>query len=500
MITLSATIIAEAVGARLHVSAHGDTGSGSDAILGVPIEFGPDSDSNAAHPVRVTIDSRDAGVGDLFFGLPGVEFDGGAYAADALRNKAWGVVVAHGHFATAVAACSSDQVVLGVDDPVVALGALANRWRRELNVKVIGVTGSTGKTSTKDILAAIIGKSRSVVATSANFNTEIGLPLTVLDAPMGTEVLVLEMAMRGRGQIAELARIAAPDVGCIVNVGPVHLEQLGTVKDVAAAKAELLAELPPNAIAVVPADEPKLSPFLRDDLRVVSFGEGGDVHLPGGEHDQAGSAEQKTESAIAGRALRIVTPLGALSVTPSFREGYLVRNLLAAVACAQAIGAPADGELNVRFSALRGELLEVLGGVTLINDCYNANPVSMRAALQNLAGAQGRRFAVLGGMAELGADSDRYHAQVAAEAARAGVEMLIAVGDLAGAYGDDYVGAIEHVHSPNDAAKMLCRVAQPGDTVLVKGSRSVGLERVAEILMAGDHATRVSAHDVGETT
>jgi UDP-N-acetylmuramoyl-tripeptide--D-alanyl-D-alanine ligase len=454
MITLSAHAIADATRARLH------------------------GNSGLNRADRVTIDSRDAGPGDLFFGLPGATHDGGAFAVEVLRKEAWGVVVDQRHFEDAAAACLPGQVALGVDDPVAALGALANRWRHELAAKVIGVTGSAGKTSTKDILAALIGKSRNVVATPANLNTEIGLPLTVLDAPPGTEVMVLEMAMRGSGQISELARIAAPDVGCIVNVGPVHLEQLGTVEAVAAAKAELLLELPLGATAVVPAGEPLLTPFLRDDLRVVRFGDDGDVRLTA---EQAGETE-----AIAGNPLKIATPAGEVTITPSFREGYLVRNLLAAVACAQAIGAPADGELSVRFSALRGELLELMGGVTLINDCYNANPVSMRAALRNLAGAKGRKLAVLGGMAELGPDSDRYHAEVAGDAARARVDMLITVGPLAGAYGDGYVGAIEQVHSAEAAAFVLRRIARPGDTVLVKGSRSVGLERVAEILLAGE--------------
>ncbi|MBI4897955.1 MAG: UDP-N-acetylmuramoyl-tripeptide--D-alanyl-D-alanine ligase [Actinobacteria bacterium] len=472
MIALTATQIARAIGGRLQ------------------------GGENESCPRRATIDSRGAGAGDLFFGLPGESHDGGAFAADALRREAWGVVVAQRHFEDAAAVCGTGQAVFGVEDPVVALGAIANRWRHELGARVIGVTGSTGKTSTKDILAATIGKTHAVVATSANFNTEIGLPLTVLDAPPGTEVLVLEMAMRGAGQIAELARIAEPDVGCVVNVGPVHLEQLGTVEAVAAAKAELLVELPNGATAVIPADEPRLAPFLRDDLRVTTFGEDGAVRLADGTFDPerphgAGLGETNepdSDMAIAGRTLRIQTPGGIRAITPSFREGYLVRNLLAAVACAEAIGIHADGELNVRFSALRGELLELPGEITLINDCYNANPVSMRAALENLSAAKGRRLAVLGGMAELGADSDRYHAGVADDAARARVDMLISVGELAGAYGDHYTGAIEHVPSPEAAAHVLREIARPGDTVLVKGSRSVGLERVAELLLAGGSA------------
>jgi UDP-N-acetylmuramoyl-tripeptide--D-alanyl-D-alanine ligase len=455
MIDLAPSAIAAATGAR-----HAGNGDG-------------------AGPRRAVIDSRDAAAGDLFFGLAGTQHDGGDFALPVLANEAWGVVVANKHFAAAAAAALPGQHVFGVADPLAALGALANRWRHELGATVIGVTGSTGKTSTKDILAALIGKSRNVAATPANLNTEIGLPLTVLGAPRGTEVLVLEMAMRGRGQIAELARIAEPDVGCIVNVGPVHLEQLGSLEAVAAAKAELIAELPAGAAAVVPAGEPLLAPHLRADIRSVSFGDGGDVRLL---DDDSAVPDNPTDL-----TLRIATPDGAVELRPSFSEEYLRRNLLAAVACAQLVGAAVEGDLDVRFSALRGEVLEVLGGVTLINDCYNANPVSMSAALDNLSRAGGRRIAVLGGMGELGADSDRYHHQVAQLAANAGVDLLIAVGELGGAYGDDYSGSIEHVASPHAAAHVVRQVAQPGDTVLVKGSRSVGLEVVAEVLLNASH-------------
>ncbi|MBI5310536.1 MAG: UDP-N-acetylmuramoyl-tripeptide--D-alanyl-D-alanine ligase [Actinobacteria bacterium] len=468
MIALDPSATAAALGATLH-------GDGAGAPAG-----------------RAVIDSREAGPGDLFFGLPGENHDGGAHAPAALAAGAWGVVVAREHAAAAAAAAGTGQSVFAVDDPVVALGALANRWRHELAAKVIGVTGSTGKTSTKDILAALIGKTRNIVATPANLNTEIGLPLTILGAPAGTEVLVLEMGMRGPGQIAELAEIADPDVGCIVNVGPVHLELLGSVEAVAAAKAELISGLAPGSTAVVPAGEHLLAPYLRDDVTIVAFGEGGDVRLADEDSANSEMLDQQTGD----RQLRIVTPHGEVAVAPSFGEEYLVRNLLAAVACAQAIGAPVEGPLDVRFSALRGELLELLGGVTVINDCYNANPLSMRAALGNLSRARGRRLAVLGGMAELGEGSDAFHAEVAGLAAEAGVEMLITVGDLGGAYGDRYVGAIEHVASPEAAAYVLRKVARPGDTVLIKGSRSVGLEKIAEILEAGE--TAAAGRDGGE--
>jgi UDP-N-acetylmuramoyl-tripeptide--D-alanyl-D-alanine ligase len=219
---------------------------------------------------------------------------------------------------------------------------------------------------------------------------------------------------------------------------------------------------------VLPADEPLLAPHVRDDLPNLSFGPGGDVRLL--DDDAADE-------------LRIASPKGEVRIRPSFKERYLTRNLLAAVACAQAVGAPTEGDLAVNFSALRGEVSEVLGGVTLINDCYNANPVSMRAALDNLADAGGRHIAVLGGMGELGADSERFHHEVARHAAHSGVDFLITVGELGGAYGDAYSGPIEHVASPEAAAYVVRKVAGPGDSVLVKGSRSVGLERVGEILV-----------------
>jgi UDP-N-acetylmuramoyl-tripeptide--D-alanyl-D-alanine ligase len=450
MITLSATEIADAIGAHRRQIADEPANSG---------------------PLRATVDSREAGAGDIFFGLTGEQHDGGRFAGEVIEGGAWGVVVADEHFeATCTAAQAAPQpaAVFAVADPLSSLGLLANRWRHELKAQVIGVTGSTGKTSTKDILAALIGRSHTVAATPANRNTEIGLPLTVLATPHGTEVLVLEMAMRGAGQIAELARIAEPDVGCIVNVGPVHLEQLGSMENVAAAKAELIAALGRNATAVVPANEPLLEPHLREGLTTTTFGPGGDVRLLG--EDVEG-------------VLRIATPAGEVQLRPSFNEHHLTVNLLAAVACAQAIGAPVEGDLTVNFSALRGEVREVLGGVTLIDDCYNANPVSMRAALDNLARGGGRRVAVLGGMAELGPQSEHFHREIAAHAAETGVELLVTVGELARAYAAGYPATIEHVNDPEEAARIVRERSAPGDTVLVKGSRSVGLERIGEVLL-----------------
>ncbi len=232
----------------------------------------------AAGPERTTIDSRAAGPGALFVGLAGQNVDGGRFARAALGDGAWGVLTTPDH-AEPLASTPTTGVVLAADDPLKALQKLATAWRRELGADVIGVTGSTGKTSTKDLLLALLAPHKNTVASRANFNTEIGLPLEILDAPAGTEVLVLEMGMRGARQIAELAEIAEPDVAVIVSIGPVHLELLGSIEAIAAAKAELIAALPAGGTAVIPAGEPLLEPHVRADVTTVTFGAGGDVHL-----------------------------------------------------------------------------------------------------------------------------------------------------------------------------------------------------------------------------
>ena len=220
----------------------------------------------AGGPAKAAIDSRAIQPGDLFFGLPGENVDGGEYAAAALDAGAWGVVV-EPHWVDDLFGTQGGAII-ATPTPVPALGALARGWRQDLAAFVIGVTGSVGKTSTKDLIAAMIAPHRSIAASRENYNTEIGLPLEILAAPWGTEVLVLEMAMRGFGQIRELAAIAEPDVGVITNIGPVHLEQMGSLEGVAEAKAELLDGLQPGGTAVVPSDEPLLEPWLRDDLEV----------------------------------------------------------------------------------------------------------------------------------------------------------------------------------------------------------------------------------------
>ena len=431
-------------------------------------------------PRRATINSAEAGPGDLFFGLRGEKRDGGEFAAAAIEAGAWGVVVSPA-WRSSLDRYSRPKDerrpwIFVVEDPLAAMHSLAREYRRALGARVVGVTGSVGKTSVKDIARALLpGK---VHANPQNFNTEIGLPLTILEAPGDTDVLVLEMAMRGKGQIAELAAIAEPEVAVITNVGPVHVELLGSVEAIAAAKAEILDDLPPGSTAVAPVEAGALEPHLEPLAELLRFGSSGDV-----EATEVRVDEGVTEALVC-------TPLGNQRFHFPFTESHNLTNALAAIAAGVALGADlaemADRAADIGFSRFRGERLELPGGIVLVNDCYNANPVSMRAALDHLATLDAERsVAVLGEMGELGPDSARYHREVGEHARAAGIDFVIGVGLPAREYGPD-----ELVADPGEAAELLAARLEPHDAVLVKGSRSAGLEAVAEqlpqLVEAGD--------------
>jgi UDP-N-acetylmuramoyl-tripeptide--D-alanyl-D-alanine ligase len=420
-------------------------------------------------PERAIIDSREVSSGDLFFGLPGEHADGGEFAAGALADGAWGVVCLPQH-ARAAVRDGRFGWVFSTSEPLAALQTLAREWRRELEPKVVGITGSTGKTSVKDIAKTLLPF--RVQASPENYNTEIGLPLAILAAQPGTEVMVLEMAMRGVGQIAELCEIAEPDVGVITNVGPVHLELLGTIEAIAEAKAEILTCLRPEGRAIVPVDAEALEPHLGDELDILTFGPGGEVHV--------------LDSAVSGRSadIRVGTPAGEQRFVLPFAESYNVTNALAAIAIGVSLGADlaamARRAADITFSRLRGEHHELRGGITLVNDCYNANPISMHAALQSLAempGA-GRKVAVLGGMAELGPDAADYHREIGAPARGLGIAPVIGVGEMARDYAPD-----EWAPDPAAAVELAEDLLADGDVILVKGSRSVGLEHFSDELI-----------------
>jgi UDP-N-acetylmuramoyl-tripeptide--D-alanyl-D-alanine ligase len=428
----------------------------------------------AEGPARAVIDSRQVRDGDLFVGLPGERFDGGEFGAEALRRGAWGILVPTQWgrelaMQRDVGATEKGGWVFGAADPLASLQALARAWREQLGCPVVGITGSTGKTSVKDICRTLLPG--DVHASPENFNTEIGMPLAVLGAPEGTDALVLEMGMRGPGQIAELCAIAEPDVAVITNVGPVHVELLGSIEAIAATKAEIIDGLRAGGTAVVPAEAGPLEPHLDRAPKLLRFGAGGDV-----DAIEVMAEAGETDALIRARA-------GEHRFKLPFVEAHNLDNALAAIAAGVALGFTLEEMAGLApgivFSRLRGELVELPEDAILVNDCYNANPVSMRAALDHLASldASGRRLAVMGEMRELGPDAAAYHREVGEYARQRGVELIIGVGEQAAAYEPD-----QQVADAEAAADALAGALRPGDAVLVKGSRAVGLERVAEKL------------------
>jgi UDP-N-acetylmuramoyl-tripeptide--D-alanyl-D-alanine ligase len=392
-------------------------------------------DGDAVEVTGVRIDSRRVGPGDLFVAVGG----GAAFLDDARARGAAATLVP--------------------DDEHAALAALGRAVRARSDARVVAITGSVGKTSTKDILAALLRPALRVVAAEEGFNNEIGLPLTLCAIEPDTEVVVTEMAMRGPGQIRALARVARPGLGVITAIAPVHLEALGSVENIARAKAELLEELPPGAVAVLPEDAPELEPFVPGGLDVRRFG------LP-----EAEVRDGRTHVRFRGR-----------EVVFSFAARHQTANAAAALEACAALGVePPEGVVEVAFSRWRSQEVELPGGGLLINDAWNANPVAMCAALANLRDrAAGRRtVAILGEMAELGGEAPRYHEDVGRDAE--GIDLVLGVGALARHYRPQ-----EWVPDAAAAVERARELVRPGDAVLVKGSRSVGLEVVADALAAG---------------
>jgi len=348
------------------------------------------------------------------------------------------------------------------DDEFAAMAALGRVVRDRSSARVVAITGSTGKTSTKDILAAMCRPHARTVAAESGHNNEIGLPLTLTRIRPDTEVVVCEMGMRGLGQITELCAIARPEIGVITSIGPVHLELLGTVENVAKAKAEVVGALPAGGTAVVP-DEPLLEPYLaRDDIEIRRFGP---ESIESFEQIEGGS---RAAFSLDGQRLELEFP---------FTARHQAQNAAAALLAVQALGLPLpEGRVDVALSRWRGEESPLPGGGLLINDAYNANPTSMRAALEHLAAHDGRTVAILGEMAELGPGAPDYHREVGELIPRLGIDVVLGVGELSRAYGGEWVA------NAAEAAERAPQLVQPGDVVLVKGSRAVGLEVVAEAL------------------
>lgn len=423
----------------------------------------------AAEIRGVVIDSRRVEPGDLFVAIgKGVEFGN-----QALANGAAAVLVP--------------------TDAEAALAALASAVRERSRAQVVAITGSTGKTSVKDILAALCAPHARVIAAEASFNNELGIPLTLCRIEEDTEVAVIEIGMRGLGQIAEACRFVRPHIGVITSIGPVHLELLGTIERVAQAKAEVVSCLEPGGMAVVPADEPLLEPFLPEGVELHLFAAG-----PARVGCAAGASSLLSFEPIS-EGSRVIYDIEGerVELELPLRARHQALNALAALVAYRLLGLPLEGAQEgartVRLSRWRGEETELPGGGILINDSYNANPTSLAAALEHQAQVAGgrRRVAVLGTMLELGPESDRYHREIGELAAKLGVASLMAVGEAAQGYlrGAEGVSVREWAADSTAACSLAAQLIEPGDCVLIKGSRGIGLELVADAV-AGATETR----------
>ena len=446
-------------------------------------------DGRAADDVTITgvaIDSRAVAPGDLFVALAGERTDGHDHAGAAVAAGAAAVL------------CQRDipdvPVQIVVDDTVAALGALAHHVLDRLpNLTVVGITGSSGKTSTKDLLADVLSSFGSTVAPPGSFNNELGLPLTVLRCDPETRFLVLEMGARGRGHIAYLCSIAQPHIGVALNVGHAHVGEFGSQAAIAEAKSEIVAGLPADGIAVLNADDPLVRGMAgATQAPVMTFGEapGAEVRFDDVRLDD-----------LARASFTLHHGTDSAAVTLPLSGAHMVSNAAAAAAVALGVGMPL-ADVAAALSAAqprsrwRMEVTETPDGVTIINDAYNANPESMRAALKALADmgrrGDGRTWAVLGEMLELGDESMTAHDSIGRLAVRLNISRLIAVGDgarpihLGAGHEGSWDNESAWVPDVDTALATLREEVQTGDIVLVKASRAVGLERIAAQLGGGE--------------
>ncbi len=451
---LTASLVAEAVGARV-------TGSLAGSFTGV------------------TTDSRQVGPGQLFVALAGPNFDGHDFIPSALSQGALGVIASKEVAVPAGAACFQ------VADTLQAYQSLARAYRRQFKqLKVFAITGSNGKTSTKDLLAACLASKYRVVKTQGNFNNEIGLPKTLFTIEQDTDFAVVEMGMRGLGQIRELCAIAQPDAGLITNVGETHMELLGSMENIAKAKGEIVEGLPAAGYAVLNGDNPyALQAAARTQAQVVTFGLGGGCDYRGSHITTSalGSSFTCTERSSGRRVEVRLQLIGE----------HNVYNALSAIAGAACYGvgleAAAKALSTARLTGSRQELVYI-GPLTFINDAYNASPASMEAALKTLAEAvkvaKGRGLAVLSDMTELGSISQAAHRRVGRWVAQYGVDELVAYGPESAYLAEEAGRAGVSVHyypSRAEAAAFLRQLVQPGDVILLKGSRTMQVDKMLDL-------------------
>jgi UDP-N-acetylmuramoyl-tripeptide--D-alanyl-D-alanine ligase len=432
----------------------------------------------------VSIDTRTLKRGDLFVAIRGERFDGSEFAGRAIESGAAGVVVPRGWRDRA--ASTGAAAIVEVDDPTVALQQLAHAIRRESGTKVVAITGSAGKTTTKEVTSEFLGTRYRVVRNRGNFNNHIGLPLSLIELRQRPEIAVVELGMNHAGEVSTLVRVAEPDVRVWTNVGEAHVGFFASVDAIADAKAEILEGAGASTLLVANADDARIatrSGSFRG--RTVTFGV---------EREADVRATHIQDRGIDGTSAHVMTPLGALDLTTPLVGRANLANVLAATAVALHFDVPladiAAKARELRPAAHRGEVVKLAGGVTVIDDSYNANPTATKRALDVLASAAAtRRIAVIGEMLELGDHATGLHESVGRAAAEAGVDKLVAVGGAAAeALAKAAVSAgmaapdVRYFATSDEAAALVLTMVQPGDVVLVKGSRGVKTDRVVDRL------------------
>jgi UDP-N-acetylmuramoyl-tripeptide--D-alanyl-D-alanine ligase len=431
------------------------------------------------HFSGVTTDSRAVNAGDLFVALIGERFDGHEYVEEAFRRGAAAAMTAR----VVASGLPLPQVV--VADTRAALGRLAAHWRGKFALPLVALTGSNGKTTVKEMLAAMLaahcGSREPVLATAGNLNNDIGMPLTLLRLRDGHRFAVIEMGMNHAGEIDYLTRIAEPAVALVNNAQRAHVGILGSVDAIAHAKGEIYAGLAASGIAVINEDDP-FAPYWKNlniGRRIVTFGF---------------SAGADVRASASGMQARFVTPTDAFAVTLQVRGEHNLRNAMAACAAAYALEIPlaAMQEGLAGFAGVPGRLQRRRGpaGSVVIDDSYNANPESMQAALQVLAAEAGRKVFVMGDMGELGAGTEAMHAEVGLFAKRSGVDVLLALGEASASAVQAFGKGATHFADVESLRAAAEREAGAGATILVKGSRFMRMERIADALAGegGSHA------------
>jgi UDP-N-acetylmuramoyl-tripeptide--D-alanyl-D-alanine ligase len=420
----------------------------------------------------ISTDTRSLTPGSLFVALSGDRFDGHDFLAEAIRQGVTGVVVSRGP----AEPCQGVAVFL-VEDTRTAFQELARFHRCRFQLPVIAVTGSNGKTSTKDMIAAILSTQLHVLKTEANFNNEIGLSQTLLKIDATHQAVVVEMGMRGRGEIAGLAAIALPTVGVVTNVGETHLERLGSIDNIAAAKAELIEALDGKGLAILNGDDPYVRAMSGiTAARAVYYGLNPDSDIRAINITQT-AQEVAFDCAAGADYFRVVVPM------PGIHNAY---NALAAIAVGVELGLAPEHVIQglAQFEAGKMRLnIKKINGVTVIDDTYNASPLSMAAAIEVLASvAKGRKLAAIGDMLELGPAAPAAHSKVGAHLASIGVEVVFTIGELARVAGEAAlekgVPVVIPCSSHEEAVRELRQRLFPGDTLLLKGSRGMTMEKL----------------------